>query len=213
MIMNRREAIRNIGISAGYIAVTPTVISLLQSCTSEIELNWTPELLSENEAKILIQLVDLILPETDTPGAKNLNVPMFVEKFVSKTAKEEETQMFKQTAPIVTQALGVNENNPVRKIKPEQFDALLTKYLKSSKEQQKTYQEEMAQIQSPDDFEKLPKDTKIFLYLSAIRDVSIFGFKTHKEIGENVLAYLPVPGEQVGCDSLEKLTGGKAWSL
>lgn len=212
-MMNRRQALKNIGLSAGYIAATPTILSILQSCTAEIKLNWIPELLSEDEAKVLDQLVDLIIPETDVPGAKSLNVTMFVEKYMNEVAKEEEAQMFKKTAGIVLSEMDVSEEKPVKKIKVEEYDALLAKYLKSSKEQQEAYEEEMKQMQSPEDFENISKDAKIFLYLTAVRDLSIWGFKTSEEIGENVLAYLPVPGEQIGCDSLEKLTGGKAWSL
>ncbi len=212
-MMNRRQAIKNIGLSAGYIAATPTLLSVLQSCTQEIKLSWTPELLSEDEAKVMDQLIDLIIPETDTPGAKSLNVGMFVDKYMNQVAKEEEAGMFKQTAAVVLSELGISEEKPVKKVKVEEYDALLAKYLKSSKEQQEAYEEEMGQMQSPEDFEKISNDAKVFLFLSAVRGLSIWGFKTSEEIGENVLAYAPVPGEQIGCDSVEKLTNGKAWSL
>ena len=86
--MNRREALKNIGLSAGYIAATPTLLSILQSCTAEIKLNWIPELLSEDEAKVLDQLVDLIIPETEIPGAKSLNVAMFVEKICAQSFRK-----------------------------------------------------------------------------------------------------------------------------
>ncbi|MEJ2163444.1 MAG: gluconate 2-dehydrogenase subunit 3 family protein, partial [Robiginitalea sp.] len=38
-------------------------------------------------------------------------------------------------------------------------------------------------------------------------------YKTTEYIGEEILAYLPVPGEYIGCGDLDELTGGKAWSL
>ncbi len=212
-MMNRREALKNIGLSAGYIAATPAILSILHSCTAEIKLNWVPELLSEDEAKVLDQLVDLIIPETDIPGAKSLNVPMFVERYINNVAKEEEAGMFKKSAGLVIEALGINEDKPVKKVLLEEYDAFLAKYLKSSKEQQKAYEKEMQALKSPEDLESISKDTRIFSYLTAVRDLSIWGFKTSEEIGENVLAYAPVPGQQIGCDSLEKLTGGKAWSL
>ncbi|WP_109436593.1 MULTISPECIES: gluconate 2-dehydrogenase subunit 3 family protein [Aquimarina] len=211
--MNRREALKNIGLSAGYIAATPTLLSILQSCTSEIKLTWIPKLLSEDEAKVLDQIVDLIIPETDIPGAKSLNVPMFIDSYMNAVAKEKDAQIFKKTADYVMKALGVNEDKPVKKIKIEEYDALLTKYLRSSKEQQEAYQKEMSQVKNPDDLNNASKEAIIFNYLSAVRWLSIWGFKTTEEIGENVLAYAPVPGEQIGCDSLEKLTKGKAWSL
>ncbi len=212
-MINRRQALKNIGLSVGYIAATPTILSVLQSCTSDIKLNWVPQLLSEDEAKILDQLVDLIIPETDIPGAKSLNVPMFIDKYMNEVAKKEEAGMFKRSAGLVLEELGVNEDRPVKKIKIEEYDTLLSKYLKSTKEQQETYTREIAQIKSLKDFESLSNEVSIFSFLSAVRDLSIWGFKTSEEIGENVLAYAPVPGEQIGCDSLEKLTGGKAWSL
>jgi len=212
-MMNRRQALKNIGLSAGYIAATPALVSLLQSCSADIKLNWVPQLLSEDEAKVVDQLVDLIIPETDTPGAKSLNVTMFVEKYMTTIAKAEESQMFKKVAGIVLSEFGIGEEKPVKKVKTEEYDALLAKYLKSSKEQQEAYEKEIQNIRSPQDFENTSKEAKIFSFLSAVRGLSIWGFKTTQEIGENVLAYAPVPGEQIGCESLEKLTGGKAWSL
>ncbi len=211
--MNRREALKNIGLSAGYIAATPTLISILQSCTSETKLTWVPKLLSEDQAKVLDQIVDLIIPETDIPGAKSLNVPMFIDSYMNAVAKEKDAQMFKKTADYVMKALDVSEDKLVKNIKIEEYDSLLTKYLKSSKEQQEAYQKEMVHVKNPDDLSRVSKEAIIFNYLSTIRGLSIWGFKTTKEIGENVLAYAPVPGEQIGCDSLEKLTKGKAWSL
>ncbi|MBP2834019.1 gluconate 2-dehydrogenase subunit 3 family protein [Aquimarina sp. U1-2] len=212
-MINRRQALKNIGLSVGYIAAAPTILSVLQSCTSEIKLNWTPQLLSEDEAKVMDQLVDLIIPETDIPGAKSLNVPMFIDKFMNQVAKKEEAEMFKKSAGFVLDELQINEDKPVKEVKIEEYEALLSKYLKSTKEQQKTYQREIAQIKGLRDFENLPTEVNIFSFLNAVRDLSIWGFKTSKEIGENVLAYAPVPGEQIGCDSVQNLTGGKAWSL
>jgi len=46
-----------------------------------------------------------------------------------------------------------------------------------------------------------------------LRDMTIWGYKTSEYIGEEVLAYLPVPGEYIGCGDLNELTGGKDWSL
>jgi hypothetical protein len=49
--------------------------------------------------------------------------------------------------------------------------------------------------------------------MSSLRGLTIWGFKTSEFIGEEVLAYLPVPGEYIGCGDLQELTGGKAWSI
>jgi hypothetical protein len=43
--------------------------------------------------------------------------------------------------------------------------------------------------------------------------MSIWAYKTSQKIGEEVLAYDPIPGKLQGCISLEEATGGKVWSL
>ena len=84
-------------------------------------------MLSEDEAKVLDKLVDLIIPETDIPGAKSLNVPMFVERFMQNVSKKEERDILKKTAGIVLQEFDISEENPVKKIKIEEYDAFFGK--------------------------------------------------------------------------------------
>lgn len=211
--MDRRKAIKNIGLSAGYIAATPTLISLLQSCQKEITLDWIPELLSVDEGKALEQIVDLIIPETDTPGAKSLHIPMFIDKYVNNAFEKEKAQLFSQGMLTIFTELGVNTEKTIDDINVKEYDALLTKYLRLPKEKQREYWKEISKIKSPKDMKTLSKESISFNFLSSVRNLSIFGFRTSEEIAKNVLNYLPVPGEYVGCDSVQNLTGGKDWAL
>jgi hypothetical protein len=43
--------------------------------------------------------------------------------------------------------------------------------------------------------------------------MTITAFKTNEYIGEIILAYVPIPGQQKGCVDLMEATGGKAYSL
>ncbi|MHA7057525.1 gluconate 2-dehydrogenase subunit 3 family protein [Aquimarina sp. M1] len=212
--MNRREVLKNIGLSAGYIAVTPTIFSLLQSCQKEYVLDWTPELLSIDEGKALEQIVDLIIPETDISGAKSLHIPMFIDKYVNNAVEEEEeAQMFKYGAGVIMKELGVSEEKSIDDVTTEEYEALLAKYLKLSKEKQKEYWVAISKVKTPEDLANVPREAIAFNYLSSVRSLSIYGFKTSKNIAENVLNYLPVPGEYIGCDTIQNLTGGKDWAL
>jgi hypothetical protein len=56
-------------------------------------------------------------------------------------------------------------------------------------------------------------DAKAFAYLRNVRGMGIWGWKTSKEIGENVLWYDPVPGEYIPCAPVKELGNGKAMSL
>jgi len=197
--MDRRRALKGLGLSLGYIVATPTIISMLESCKTD-ETQWEPIFLTINEGFVLKSIIDLILPKTDaTPGALEVNVPEFLDLYASKVFGDEEKRKFKDGLSAILQELNVSQNNPT-KLKTEKYDALLAKYLKASKV-------ELEEINNN------VQNTLVLNSLIEIRSSAIWAFKTSEEVGKNVLAYDPIPGVQIGCMPLEKTTGGKAWSL
>jgi hypothetical protein len=201
--MNRREVLKGLGLTLGYTVAAPSIMSLLHSCKTEPEI-WTPQFLSISEGTVLKNLVDLILPKTESsPGALEVNVPEFIDLFVFKVYEDEEKVKFKKGMDSILKALNIAENN-TSIVKAKNYDNLLAKYLRASKEQQEFYNKKE---------NKNNEDAIIFNTLVNIRNTSVWAYKTSEHIGENVLAYDPVPGQQIGCASLEDLTGGKAWSL
>lgn len=198
--MNRRNALKNIGLSLGYTAIVPSVLSILQSCTTEEE-KWVPLFLSLEESTVIKNLIDLILPKTETiPGALDVNVPEFIDLLIHKSYVEEDKIEFRNGMNAVMDELA-SKNNPEFKIsdlKIEDYDTILSKYLRSSEEKKQMFSEQ----------EILAYET-----ITGIRNQSIWAFLRSEEIGENVLAYDPIPGAQKGCIDLNEATGGKAWSL
>ncbi len=195
--MNRRDALKNMGLSLGYIIATPTIISMLQSCTTEAE-KWTPLFFSDKQAYVLQNLVDLIIPKTKgVPGALDVNVPQFIDLYTSKTATDEQKEIYRIGLEAVMEELGVPDVEPFT-LETEKFDAILSKYLSITKEEKLAYVEQ---------------ENIVFETLMNIRDQTVWAYKSSKEIGKNVLVYDPIPGQQKGCISLKEATGGKAWSL
>ncbi|MCL8008646.1 gluconate 2-dehydrogenase subunit 3 family protein [Gelidibacter japonicus] len=200
--MNRRDALKGMGLSLGYIIATPTILSMLQSCSTKAE-KWVPLFHSDIQALVLEGLVDLILPKTkDTPGALDVNVPKFIDLYVAEALTDEDKETYKLGFEAVMDELGIpnvepDPEQPI-KLKTEDLDAILSKYLRISKAQRLAY---------------ITEEHLVFMTLLTIRDQTVWAYKTSKEIGKNVLVYDPVPGEQKGCISVEEATGGKAWSL
>ncbi len=56
----------------------------------------------------------------------------------------------------------------------------------------------------------LNENVAISAFATNLRNMTIWAYKTSEYIGEEVLAYLPVPGEYIPCGDLEELTGGKS---
>ena len=200
--MDRRQALKGLGLSLGYVVATPTIISMLQSCKNETgsSLAWKPKFFTADEATVLENLVNLILPSSgDLPGASDVNVTQFIDLYTSNVSSEEEQEGYKKGLASVINALG----KPVAKLSSEDYDVVLAKYLKASKEEQET-------------FRNNEQEAPVLETLLGVRGMTIWTYQTSEKVGEEVLAYDPVPGEQKGCISVEEATGewgGRAWSL
>ena len=197
--MDRREALKGLGLSLGYMVATPTVISLLQSCKNDIKniLSWTPEFLTNDEAIVVESLVNLILPKVEgIPGASDVNVTQFIDLYTAKVSGEEDQSNFRKGLNAVIKALG----KPVKQLKNEDYDKLLSKFLRANPQEQEA-------------FRKNESDVQVLETLIGLRGSTVWAYKTSELVGEDVLVYDPVPGEQIGCMTLEDATGGRAWSL
>ena len=200
--MDRRKALKGLGLSLGFVIATPTVLSILQSCKTDSKeiATWIPEFFSEDEGTVVKNLVDLILPKTaELPGASDANVAQFIDLYNSKVSSKEEQESHKKGMAAVIKALG----KPVKNLTIEDYDGLLAKFLKANKEEQ-------------EGFRNNEEEALVLETLIGLRGSAIWAYKTSEKVGEEVLAYDPVPGEQKGCISVEEATGewgGRAWSL
>ena len=87
--MDRRKAIKRIGASFGAIAISSGVISLVQSCNSP-KTNKELSFFSKNEINFLDRIFEIIIPETESPGANSLNLSKFVDAYVAKNIRTED---------------------------------------------------------------------------------------------------------------------------
>ncbi len=62
--------------------------SLFISCQAEakVNLDWNPVFLSKEQANMLAEITETILPKTKTPGAKELAVPQFIDKMLKEVS-------------------------------------------------------------------------------------------------------------------------------
>lgn len=215
--MQRRTALKNIGLSFGALALTPAVAGLMQSCLTA-ETGWIPEFLSAQEAALAEKLAEVILPTTpDIPGATDLNLVQFMDKFLMTVSSEEEQEAFRMSMDVFT-GLAIKEAGKENSddLTLEDIDVQLNTYLRATEEDKTVRQEAfdtyMGQLsEGADAIPPLEGITHVFL--NNFRSLAIFAFKTNVIIGEEVMAYVPVPGQQKGCVSLEEATGGRDYSL
>lgn len=186
--MDRRKALMQMGMSLGYVVAVPTFVSILQSCKDKKKEVWTPIFFTKAQGITLIGVVDSILPKTDTPSASEVNVHVFLDNFAANVMEKKQQNDFKATLDAITQnSLKVSNKETVEELTQKDIESVVRIFL-----------------------EEKGKENA---FAKKIRELTIWGYKCNEYIGEEVLAYLPVPGEFIACDSVEKLTGGKAWSI
>ena len=76
--MKRREVIKKIGFSFGAVTITPSFLSVLNGCNFKEE-EWQPKFLSYQEYEMTEKIIDIFIPKTDIPGAKELNLSRFID--------------------------------------------------------------------------------------------------------------------------------------
>src|SRR5690554_5148446 len=139
-MIDRRKAIRNMGLSLGYIVAAPTLISLVQSCKQDARIPWTPEFLTPEQGTVLIKLVDIILPKTDTPSASEVQVHLFIDRFVNQILEKEEKELFKMSMERFTdKALMDSGSRSITDLKNEDLEPVLAHALKTTQKDQTKY--------------------------------------------------------------------------
>jgi len=86
--MNRRKALSRIGISFGSISMSTGVISIIQSCNTEDSSDL--KYFSLSQINFLDRILEIIIPETDSPGAKSLNLSKFIDVYIAKNIRTED---------------------------------------------------------------------------------------------------------------------------
>ena len=170
--MNRRDLLKKGVYGLAGVTLSSTLISTLQSCSS-IE-KYNPVYFSKIEFSLLSNIVDFLIPKTETPGAVDMKVPQFIDIIISETYNDESKNNFSNKLKELIEDFKSNN------IDLSDYNSMKSKFVNDFNNE--THQEMYNQI----------------------RDLTVWGFKTSKEIALNVLNYNPIPGYQLGCVDIDK---------
>lgn len=92
--MDRRAAISRIGIMLGGTLSASTLSALVAGCAAPSSDGFTPQYLTASQLDRLARIVDLIIPETDTPGAREAGVHRFIDTLLAEYLPRAEARNF-----------------------------------------------------------------------------------------------------------------------
>jgi hypothetical protein len=198
--MKRRDALKNLGLAAGFAITAPSIFSLLQSCTSAP--TWMPTYFTNDEKEIVVNLVDIILPKTEgTPSATEVNVPQFIDKYITEVLNLEDQEAIRVSFTDIIATLKTTVETDIRDITTAQYTALLDTHLLVKGEIDED------RLGHPEALQPTKNE-----FLNHLKYLTITAYVTSEEIGENLLMYDPVPTAYY-CGDLQEISGGKSSSL
>jgi len=214
--MNRRKAIKNLGLSLGTISLTPAVLTLLQSCQNYLD--WKPVFFDSNQIKFISEITNLIIPSSDEiPGSNELNLIRFIDLYISNVRNNDDQIFIKSSLDsFIENYYNKSNKNSLTNYDIEELDEILKYYFKSDVSKQELWSSDFNKIKNSildGSIESSSNDALSFYFLKTIRDLTITAFKGSEYIGKNILVFRPVPGQQKGCVDLLETTNGRAWTI
>ncbi len=95
--MNRRKAIQQTAYLLGGAVSASIIAGVMSGCQPTPKVaDWQPQFLDKDQAYLIGELAETILPETDTPGAKELGIPEYIDVIVNDCFTGYEQLQFKK---------------------------------------------------------------------------------------------------------------------
>jgi hypothetical protein len=173
--MNRRQSLLALSAVLGH-ALFPEVLARFGralSAPAEVGV-WEPEVLSTEQGVLLAELVETIIPATDTPGAKGARVHVFVDL------------VLKHCRTISEQAAFVKGLGAVASDCRARYGAEFAAAPRASRE------ELLKRLEASGD-----------PFVQSLKELTVLGYCTSEVGATQGLAYVAVPGDYRGCVDLK----------
>ncbi len=199
--MNRREAIQRASLVLGYAITGPALAAVLNGCKANPELTYQPTFFSEDQARAIETLAEIILPKTDTPGAKDAGVPGFIDALVKEVYSKESQDTFLKGLSDFREDASKTYGNDFNDCSMEEQGAHFKKHhdkalAESAGGGSTGWWNAGSDADQP--------------FILKMKELTILGFFTSEPGATQVLQYNQVPGPFKGCVPLAEV--GKAWA-
>ena len=181
----------------------PSLAAILNSCKSPSDSGTSGFAFDADQKSLVAEIAEVIIPKTNTPGAKDVNVQDVIEILLKDCYPEEQQKHFAaglKDLEAESKKLGggfVDLDNP-NKLKA--LEVMRTKATEESEKNAKA-KEAAEQIDSESGAKKvdhMKKDPPI-PFFTIVRDLTIFGYYSSEHGVTKEFDYLPVPGRFEGC--------------
>jgi len=193
--MDRREALKRTAWIMGGAVSAPAIMGILKGCKAKPVLDWKPSFLTEEQGLLVSQVSDIIIPKTDTPGAKEAGVPGFIDQLVKEVYSKEDQDKFIDGLKAFSDEAAKQFGDPFTELSAEKQLEFVTAQHDAAVKANK---------------ETTPAPPRPFIL--TLKELTMLGVFTSQPGATQVLQYEAVPGAYKGCLPLSEAGNGKTWA-
>lgn len=207
--IDRREALKSIGLFLGTALSSSTLAGALAGERfAAAGATFTPRLLSAAQVELVATIADLIIPATETPGARGAGVHEFVDLMLAEWMTPAERDHFLAGLADVDRLAKRRCGGGFVECTQEEQVELLTRLEKKAmkvREKQEKAAKKRAGKGQEGDAEEEPKP-----FFSHMKELTLVGYYTSEIGASQELNYVIVFDEYQGCLPVDEV--GAAWS-
>jgi gluconate 2-dehydrogenase gamma chain len=200
--MNRREVIQQVTWLMGGTISAPAVLAVLNGCSPKPGASWQPLFLSKEEGAVVEAVADLIIPRTDTPGAREVGVPSFIDVILKDVYPAEDQARFVSSLKDFDAEAQRAHGKPFLELQPAKQLSFL----------QQAHDAAVDAEKEQDAARDIPASQRKRPFVLMVKELTLLGYFTSQVGVTQVLQYEPVPGRFQPCVPVTEAGNGKTWA-
>jgi gluconate 2-dehydrogenase gamma chain len=196
--MNRRQALQQVAWLMGGAISAPALLGILNGCTAKPGSTWQPVFLTEAQGALVEEIAEIMIPRTDTPGAKDIGIGAFIDVMLKDAFPTKDQERFLTGIEALDAQARQQHGAGFLKLDPAQRASLV----------QTTHDAATAAaLANNDDKDKLPRP-----FILMTKELTLLGYFTSEIGARQVLQYNRQPGVFRGCVALTEAGLGRTWA-
>lgn len=186
-MMNRREVLKSVAVMLGGAFSAPTLMAMDHWENKATADTGTFEL-SEIQKNIVAEVAEMIIPRTNTPGAKDANVPAFIVMMLQDCYRKPEHVSFVTGLQDLEKRgfLSLDQKGKTEVLKSVEADSV---------NQMKEYNVKQTKMGDNEDREQMKEIPKGLPYWRLMKELTLLGYFTSEAGIKASFDYVPIPGK------------------
>jgi hypothetical protein len=199
-MLSRRDVLQRASYALGFAVSGSAAAAVLSGCRIDQSADWAPRLLSAQQVITVRSMADHLLPATTTPGASDVHVERFIDQVLRDFTPPADQQTFLTGLTAFETTCQSTFGRSFTALTNEERNQIFAQYeTQSPALAPNVWGGQITAVVAPPSFYRL------------FKQVALTGYFHSQQVGEQLLAYDPIPGGFEPCIPLS--TVGKAWSL